>query len=117
MPAAKRRCRRSPPRIITTWPCFTEAMYLAYRTGEWPMQRSLWRYVLEEFLALHPPELVRLGRINPLMERYRDLPIDLGDASRVEAAESLGFARIFTLERHFHVYRMEDSRAFDVVPA
>ena len=39
---------RSP--LITTWPSFTEAMYLAHRSGGWPMQNLLWQYVREAVL-------------------------------------------------------------------
>ena len=42
---------RSP--LITTWPSFTEAMYLAHRSGGWPMQNLLWQYVREAVLVFH----------------------------------------------------------------
>jgi predicted nucleic acid-binding protein len=42
--------------------------------------------------------------------------MDLADAFRVTTAESLSLTRVFTVDRHFRVYRLKDSRAFDVVP-
>ena len=39
--------------LSTTWPAFTEAMYLVYRVGGWPLQRQLWGYVEEGVLQLH----------------------------------------------------------------
>ena len=50
-----------------------------------------------------------------LMRRYRDTPMDFADASIVSAAERLGTRRVFTLDRHFHVYRIDDRHAFEVV--
>ena len=31
--------------LISTWPAFTEAMYLVYQIGGWPLQRNAWEYV------------------------------------------------------------------------
>lgn len=51
-----------------------------------------------------------------LMRQYQDTPMDLGDASLVAAAEALNLSRIFTLDRHFWVYRLRGTDAFEVVP-
>lgn len=49
-----RRCRQALFRLsaplVTTWPAFTEAMYLAHRSGGWAMQNILWQYVRETLL-------------------------------------------------------------------
>jgi predicted nucleic acid-binding protein len=50
------------------------------------------------------------------MERYRDLPMDLADATLVALAEARGVRQIFTLDREFHVYRLRGRAAFEVVP-
>lgn len=50
------------------------------------------------------------------MRKYEDTPMDLADASLVATAETLGQRRIFTLDRHFYVYRMEDRASFEVIP-
>jgi predicted nucleic acid-binding protein len=114
------RCKAALPNLpaplVTTWPCFTEAMYLAFRVGGWPMQHLLWRYVRDDALRLHEPIPAEIERMAALMEQYRDTPMDLADASLVAAAEALDRKRIFTLDRHFHIYRFGDNRAFEVVP-
>lgn len=47
------------------------------------------------------------------MEKYRDLPMDLADASLVIAAEELGSGRILsTDERDFHAHRWKQRRPF-----
>lgn len=51
-----------------------------------------------------------------LMEKYRDLPMDLADAALVRVAEREGRSDVFTLDRrHFSVYRAA-RRRFAVVP-
>jgi predicted nucleic acid-binding protein len=51
-----------------------------------------------------------------LMEKYRDRPMDLADASLVAAAEHLRMKRLFTLDNDFHIYRLADGSTLDLVP-
>jgi predicted nucleic acid-binding protein len=51
-----------------------------------------------------------------LMERYRDRPMDLADASIVAAAETLNDPRILTQDADFYIYRFQDKGSFDVLP-
>jgi len=51
-----------------------------------------------------------------LMEQYRDLPMDLADASLVAAAEERALDRIFTLDSDFRIYRLPRGRTFTIVP-
>lgn len=54
-----------------------------------------------------------LPRIATLMDQYRDLPMDLADASLVLLAEELGEGRIVsTDERDFHAYRWKNQHPF-----
>jgi uncharacterized protein len=92
----------SPP-LITTWSCLTEAMYLLGSYGGWLAQKELWGYVADQILVLHFNSIEEQQRMRSLMERYRDTPIDLGDASLVAAAESLNQRKIFTLDRDFQI--------------
>ncbi|ETX06452.1 hypothetical protein [Candidatus Entotheonella palauensis] len=50
------------------------------------------------------------------MQQYHDAPMDLADASLVAAAEQLRLRRIFSLDRHFHAYRIDGKDSFDVNP-
>lgn len=66
-------------------------------------------------------DLVKIGpdelrRVSDLMLKYADVPMDFADASLVVAAENLKTKRIFSLDADFHIYRMADGSAFDVVP-
>jgi predicted nucleic acid-binding protein len=103
--------------LLTTWPAFTEAMYLLGRAGGWPGQEALWRLVTRQdlILASPPPEANR--RAAELMKRYADRPMDLADATLVALAEERKLKRIFTLDADFHIYRLNGRQHFDVVPA
>jgi predicted nucleic acid-binding protein len=102
--------------LVTTWPCFTEAMYLLDRAGGFAGQEALWKLLEAARLVLYGSVSHELGRMAELMRKYRDLPMDLADASLIEAAEKVGTRQVFTLDRHFHVYRFADGTAVDVVP-
>lgn len=102
--------------LVTTWPAFTEAMYLLGRAGGWPGQQALWRLVLRDDLELAPASPEATRRAARLMERYADRPMDLADATLVALAEERGLKRIFTLDSDFHVYRLHGRGRFDVLP-
>ena len=102
--------------MVTTWPTLTEAMYLLGSAGGWPGQEALWKLVERGDV-----QLVELGealrkRTRALMAKYRDLPMDLADASLVAVAEALDLRRVFTLDSDFRVYRTKGRRQLDVVP-
>ncbi len=50
------------------------------------------------------------------MAKYRDLPMDLADASLVALAEETGLTRIFTLDEHFRLHRLLGRKRFVVIP-
>ena len=97
--AAAKRLPSSP--LLTTWPCFTEAMYLLGEVGGFRYQAALWAVRAAGRLVLHDLTGSEADRMAALMEKYRDRPMDLADASLVAIAESRSFRRIFTL----HAYR------------
>lgn len=101
---------------ITTWPAFTEAMYLLAGIGGWPLQRQLWDYIENLFVRFHFPDTTEEKRIAELMERYQDRPMDLADATLVAAAETLNDTRILTMDSDFYIYRFKDQEVFDVIP-
>jgi hypothetical protein len=112
--AAARRLPAGP--LITTWPCFTEAMYLLFQAGGYPAQAELWRWRAAGRLGLLDPAESETDRMALLMDKYRDRPMDLGDASLVAVAEHRAMRRLFTLDGDFHVYRLMDESALDCVP-
>ncbi|MGH2970136.1 MAG: type II toxin-antitoxin system VapC family toxin [Solirubrobacteraceae bacterium] len=103
--------------LATTWPAFTEAMYLLGRAGGSAGREALWRLVLSE--RLHVLDLSRpaIERSAKLMAKYADLPMDLADATLVAVAEERHNRRVFTLDSDFQIYRLNGRQRFDVVPA
>lgn len=102
--------------LLTTWPCFTEAMYLLFRAAGHPGQRALWQLLATGRLALDELTAADRDRMAELMGKYRDTPMDLADASLVAAAERLQTRQVFSLDSDFHVYRLADGSSFHIVP-
>ena len=104
--------------LITTWPCFTEAMYfLGEHHGGWYAQEKLWDYLKDGIIVIHDLSEAEVARMRELMEKYKDRPMDLADASLVATAESENLRRIFTLDKtDFSIYRIHDKDTFDIVP-
>lgn len=102
--------------LLTTWPCFAEAMYLLFRAGSFYFQAKLWELVSSGTLVFHDLSADEIARMPILMRRYADTPMDLADASLVVLAETFGATRVFTLDSDFFVYRLADGRALEIVP-
>ena len=103
--------------LVTTWPAFTEAMYLLGRASDWRAQNALWRLVQRQDLVVEAPSRTASARAAQLMAKYADRPMDLADATLVALAEERDDNRIFTLDAAFHVYRFKGRRRFEVIPA
>lgn len=102
--------------LLTTWPCFTEAMHLLHKAGGHSAQAALWRLLDAGRLILHDCSVAEMTHMAALMAKYHDLPMDLADASLMAMAETQGLRRIFTLDRDFHVYRFRDGTSVKVFP-
>ena len=107
--------RRLRDPLVTVWPAFTEAMYLL--GSSWRGQKALWSRMETGALTLAPLDEGDAPRMRELMEKYRDLSMDLADAALTRVAEREDLTRIFTLDRrHFSVYRPGRRRRFSILP-
>ena len=102
--------------LVTTWPAFTEAMYLLSRAGGPRGREALWRLVSTGRLVLADLSAAAVERSAWLMAKYADLPMDLADATLVALAEERGQRRIFTLDSNFRVYRINGRGRFETLP-
>jgi uncharacterized protein len=101
--------------LFTVWPALTEAMYLI--GASWRAQRQLLGWVIDGAIRIVPVEADDLVRIRDLMEKYRDLPMDLADAALVRVAERERITTMFTLDRRdFSLYRPARLGQFRIVP-
>jgi uncharacterized protein len=103
--------------LVTTWPAFTEAMYLLSRAGGPAGRQALWRLVFTDRLHLADLDRAALKRSAALMDKYADRPMDLADATLVAVAEIRNERRIFTLDDDFRIYRMHGRSRFEIIPS
>lgn len=102
--------------LMTTWPAFTEAMYLLARAGGMRAQRALWRLVRTDRLVVADLSPSAVDRSARLMDQYADRPMDLADATLVALAEERGDRRVFTLDTDFQIYRFRGRQRFETIP-
>ncbi len=102
--------------LVTTWPAFTEAMYLLSRAGGPAGRDALWRLVITNRLEVLDLSRSVVERSAALMKTYADRPMDLADATLVALAEERGDRRVFTLDSDFEVYRLHGRQRFEIVP-
>jgi hypothetical protein len=105
--------RVEPYPLATTWPVLAETAAM--------LGTECWIDCLEfanaggmqvhELPRSAIPELIRWAR------KYRDLPMDLGDASLVVLAGLLGTRRIITIDSDFAVYRLAGNKTFELIHA
>ncbi len=103
--------------LLTTWPAFTEAMYLLAGAGGRAGTDALWRLALTGRLQIADLSRSAMERSARLMTKYADVPMDLADATLVALAEESGERRVFTLDSDFHIYRIHGRQRFEVVPS
>jgi len=102
--------------LVTTWPAFTEAMYLLSRVGGAAGRQALWRLVFSDRLEIADLDRAGLKRSAALMDKYADRPMDLADATLVALAEIRNQRRIFTLDADFTIYKIQGRTRFEILP-
>lgn len=100
--------------LITTWPVLTETCHLLLsRLGAQAQERFMAGLSNDGF-EVFPLEASHAPRMVALMAQYRNLPMDLADASLVVLAETLGHGRILsTDERDLESYRWKRHHPFE----
>lgn len=101
--------------LASVWPALVEAMYLL--SFSWQAQKALWELIETGTIRLLPLDEADIGPMKSLMEKYRDLPMDMADAALVRIAEREGIRRVLTLDqRDFSVYRLARKGSFTLLP-
>lgn len=99
--------------FLTTWPVLTETTHLLQRAGGPQVVRAFVESIRDGAASVFDVSVSHLGRVAELMEKYRDLPMDLADASLVICAEAIDDGRILsTDQRHFGAYRFKRRKPF-----
>ncbi len=104
--------RRLDEPLVVTWPVLTETCHLMLsRLGTLAVLRFVEQICRN--VDIHEMRKERMEDVWTLMEKYRDLPMDLADASLVVAATDLREGRILTTDqRDFNAYRWKDTEPF-----
>jgi predicted nucleic acid-binding protein len=101
--------------LLSVWPVLVEAMYLL--SFSWQAQKALWEIFETGTVQLLALEEEDIAPIKNLMEKYRDVPMDLADAALVRVAEREGLRQVLTLDqRDFNVYRLPRKGRFTLLP-
>jgi uncharacterized protein len=111
--AALEAARRLTEPLITTWPVMTEVCHLLASRLSVASEVAFVRSARQGAFALFELTSEHLPRVETLMQKYSDLPMDLADASLVVLAEHLGSGRILsTDQRDFRAYRWKERHPF-----
>jgi uncharacterized protein len=110
---ARDMMRRLPVPLLTSEPVLTETSHLLRREG----------CGADELFDLAENGIMRIGlrfederaALRGLMDRYRDVPMSLADATLVRLAELNTESRIFTLDSDFRIYRRHRNKIIPVL--
>lgn len=110
---AVERFKELPAPFLTCEPVLTETYHLLrrLRLGEQRFFELLARGLLEvdfDLVAEH-------AALSTLTAKYRDLPMSLADACLVRMVERHPGATVFTVDRHFQVYRHHGRRRIPTI--
>jgi hypothetical protein len=99
--------------LVTTWPVLTETCHLLSNRLGVAAQLTFVRSAQDGAFEIFDLTRHHWPRIETLMTKYKDLPMDLADASVVLLAEDLGTGRILTTDRRdFGAYRWKSRKPF-----
>lgn len=98
--------RDTAAHLVTTWPVITETSHMLDFSTE--AQIDLYRWLQAGGTSIHEITSSSLSRVIELVDKYRDRPMDLADATLVVSAEVLRISEIVSVDRDFDIYRTAD---------
>jgi predicted nucleic acid-binding protein len=105
--------RHSDEGLVTTWPVLTETVHLVQRVAGVGAASVLVSSIHDGASSIFDLTAAHLPRMLELMDKYRDLPMDLADASLVICAEETEDGRILSTDtRDFGAYRWKRRKPF-----
>lgn len=100
--------------FVVTWPVLVETSHLLLQRVGVEQQLRFMQAIQEGGADIFQLDDALLPRMTELMAQYRDLPMDVADASLVLLAEALGHGRILsTDQRDFQAYRWKQREPFE----
>ncbi len=99
---------------VTTWPVITETCHLLQQRVAAQAATVFVETLIQQRIEIQVLNECDLPRVERLMHKYGNLPMDLADASLVILAEDLGHGRILsTDQRDFNSYRWKNHHPFE----
>lgn len=98
---------------VTTWPVMTETCHFFLQKNNIQPVILLFELCEKKLMHVFSLEEKHLSKMKSLMLKYRDLPMDLADASLVILAEEIGSGDIVsTDQRDFKTFRWKNRHPF-----
>lgn len=108
---AVRIVRLEPYPIFTTWAVLAEVAAVSH----WQCWIDCLAFVESGAVTVAHVERAALPHLIAWAKKYRDLPMDLADASLVALAHQLPTRRIITIDADFTVYRLDGRAKFEII--
>lgn len=109
----KKEAGNLPPPFLTCEAVITEASHLLY--GKAQAQENLLAFLKEGFIEIPFSLSAEAARIQMLMKKYADVPMDLADACLVRMSETIKNAEVFTLDGDFLIYRKNGRQSIPLI--
>lgn len=98
---------------VTTWPVLTEVCHLLSSRGSAHYIPNLFKVFENDGFDLYPLTKNHVQQILFAFEKYRNLRMDLADASLIILAQELGHGNIVSTDvRDFDTYRWKNHKPF-----
>jgi len=91
-------------KFITTTAVITEVSYMLNFNIE--VQILFFEWIMKEGVLIQDIQQNDISRIVELTKKYRDRPMDFGDATLVVTAEKTGVKQIISIDSDFDIYRL-----------
>ena len=100
--------------LATTSAILAELFHLADHPGE---GRAAWRFIRSGAITVLPITDDDTPRLDDLMRRYSDRPMDFADATLVRLAERESLSVVFSIDHDdFETYRIDGRKRFEIHP-
>jgi predicted nucleic acid-binding protein len=100
--------RENPVQLVTTWPVITEVTHML--DFDVRAQLDFLRWIAAEGVVVFELDSGSVERAIELMDKYKDRPMDLADASLIVTAERLQLEEVLSIDRDFDIYRTKDGK-------
>ncbi len=95
--------KRYTGKLITTWPVITETSHmLDFNVNA---QIAFLEWINRGGVEVFEISVNKIKRIIEITVKYKDIPMDLADASLIIVSEETGIKEILTIDNDYYIYR------------